>query len=144
HMFCTARTCKRRAGMATDLCCQTSRELVVMWSRVLVLLDGSPTMAQIVPTLQELLGGTGALVHLLTVRPPVREPLHLPDRVVYIDELIQQERALWLDYLARQASHLAYNGIVVHRTVRFGDPLAEVLTAVERHGMHMIALVAQT
>jgi nucleotide-binding universal stress UspA family protein len=113
-----------------------------MLSRVLVPLDGSPTTVQIIPTLRQMLGGTGALVHLLVVRPPVREPLRLPDRLIYLDELVQQEQAVWQDYLARQGSQLAYDGIVVHRTVRFGDPLTEILAVAERHSMHLIALLA--
>jgi nucleotide-binding universal stress UspA family protein len=114
-----------------------------MLSRVLVPLDDSPTTVQIIPTLRQMLGGTGALVHLLAVRPPVRKPVRLPDRLIYLDELVQQEQAVWQDYLARQGSQLAYDGIVVHRMVRFGDPLTEILAVSDRHGMHLIALVAE-
>ena len=41
------------------------KETPGMLARVLVLLDGSLTAAQIIPTLRQMLSGTGALVHLL-------------------------------------------------------------------------------
>src|SRR5690349_16743668 len=112
-----------------------------MLSRVLVPLDGSPTMAQILPGLRQWFGGTGAVVRLLIVCPLLREVLRLEDRVMYLDELVQQERAAWLDYLLRQGSQLAYDGVVVRREVRFGDPVAESLAAAERHAVQLIAVV---
>jgi nucleotide-binding universal stress UspA family protein len=114
-----------------------------MLSRVLVPLDGSPTMAQIIPRLRQWFGGTGAVVHLLVVRPPIREVLHLEDRVIYLDELVAQEQAAWHRYLVLQGSQLAYDGVVVHREVYFGKPVAETLAAAERHSVHLIALVGQ-
>ncbi len=112
-----------------------------MLSRVLVPLDGSPTMAQIIPRLRQWFGGTGALVHLLVVRPPVRELIRLEDRVIYLDELVRQEQAAWQDYLVRQGSQLACDGVVVQREVRFGAAVTECLVAAERHAVHLIALV---
>jgi nucleotide-binding universal stress UspA family protein len=119
------------------------KESVHMLSRVLVPLDGSPVMTQILPTLRQMLGGTGAAVHLLVVRQPVQQPLYLADRVIYLDELLQQEQAAWQDYLTRQAGQLAYDGIVVQRTVRFGDPLTEILAVAHGQSMHLIALIAR-
>jgi nucleotide-binding universal stress UspA family protein len=112
-------------------------------SRVLVPLDGSPTTAQIVPRLRQWFGGTGAVVHLLVVRPPIRDVLRLEDRVIYLDELVRQERAVWHAYLLRQGSQLAYDWIVVHREVRFGDPVTESLAAADHHAVHLIALAGQ-
>ena len=114
-----------------------------MLSRVLALLDGSPTMAEIIPMLRQMWGGTGAVVHLLLVRPPIQGPLRLDDRLLYLDELLQTEQATWRDYLMRQGSQLAYDGIVVRRTVRLGDFLMEVLAAAECQPVQLIALVAQ-
>src|SRR5438874_12925213 len=114
-----------------------------MFVRILVPLDGSPAMAEVLPTLRQLVGGTGAAVYLLLVRPPVRGPVQVGDRLIYLDELLVQERATWRDYLVRQATQLAYDGIVVRRGVHFGDPLAETLAVAERHKVHLIALVAQ-
>ena len=115
-----------------------------MLSRILVPLDGSPTMAAIVPTVRHLVGGTGAVVHLLAVRPPLHRPAQVGDKIVPIDELMVQERAVWHDYLGRQASQLAYDGVVVRREVRFGDQLAETLATAQRHAVQLIALGARS
>jgi nucleotide-binding universal stress UspA family protein len=114
-----------------------------MLTRVLAPLDGSPTSAEIFPPLRQWLGGTGAVVHLLLVRPPVRQTLRLEDRVIYLDELLAHERATWQDYLLRQGSQLAYDGMIVHREVRFGDPVVETLAVVQRQPVQLIALVDQ-
>ncbi|HEY7062838.1 MAG TPA: universal stress protein [Chloroflexota bacterium] len=137
-----------------------------MLRRVLVPLDGSLTMAAVFPALRRLLGGTGGLVHLLAVRPPISLPARQPTafthahdlrvaaspgaapadsppaRRVCLDELLVQERAHWLDYLRRHGSHLAYDGIVVQREVRFGEPVAETLAAAERAAIELIAVAA--
>jgi nucleotide-binding universal stress UspA family protein len=73
----------------------------------------------------------------------MRQPLYLADRVIYLDELLQQEQAAWQDYLTRQASQLAYDGIVVKRTVRFGDPLTEIVALAHRQSVQLIALIAR-
>jgi nucleotide-binding universal stress UspA family protein len=114
-----------------------------MLSRILVPLDGQPAATEILPSLRALVGGTGAAVHLLAVRPPLRELAQREERDLYLDELLREEQAIWQDYLKRQASQLAYDGVVVRREVRFGDPLAETLAAAERHAVHLIALAAQ-
>jgi hypothetical protein len=62
------------------------------------------------------------------------------DRIVPLDELLCEESTQAHDYLRRLGSHLAYDGIVVHREVRFGDPLTETLAAVERHGVQAVVL----
>ena len=121
--------------------CPPGREGTYMLNRVLVPLDGSPTMAQIIPRLRQWFGGTGAVVHLLVVRPSIRGVLRLEDRVIYLDDLVRQEQATWHAYLLRQGSQLAYDGVVVQREVRFGDPVTESLTAAERHAVQVIALV---
>ena len=137
-----------------------------MLRRVLVPLDGSPTMAAVFPALRQMLGGTGGLVHLLAVRPPLSLPARQPtafthahdlmvaaaprpaapirssERRVCLDELLVQERAHWLDYLRRHGSQLAFDGIVVQREVRFGDPVAETLAAAERAAIELIAVAA--
>jgi nucleotide-binding universal stress UspA family protein len=113
-----------------------------MLNRILVPLDSGTTRRGLIPALRRLVGGTGALVHLLAVRPEIREPEPCGDRMIYLDELRLQERAHWLDYLARQGSHLAYDGMIVQREVRFGDPLAETLAAVARQAMHLIVVTA--
>jgi nucleotide-binding universal stress UspA family protein len=113
-----------------------------MLSHILVPLDGSAAMAEIIPSLRQLVGGTGARVRLVLVRPPVRKPIQRGDRLVYLDELLREEEAEWHAYLIRQGSQLAYDGVVVRREVQFGDPLAETLAAARRHAVQLIALAA--
>jgi nucleotide-binding universal stress UspA family protein len=114
-----------------------------MLNRILGPLECRASLATLLPPLRLVVGGTGALVHLLMVRPLVRCAEYCGGRLLYLDELMLQERTFCLDYLARSGSQLAYDGVVVDREVRFGDPLAETLAAVERHAMHLIALTAR-
>jgi nucleotide-binding universal stress UspA family protein len=100
-------------------------------------------MAAIIPTVRHLVSGTGAVVHLLVVRPPLRELADRGGSLVHLDEILRQELAAWHDYLTRQGSQLAYDGIVVEREVRFGDALVETLAVAQRHATHLIALAAQ-
>jgi len=59
-----------------------------MLDQILIPLDGSATLAAAVPAVRQLVGGSGALVHLLAVRPPVRCPEPATDWVRYLDELL--------------------------------------------------------
>ncbi len=113
-----------------------------MLSRILAPLDGSAAMAEIVPSLRHLVGGTGVLVHLLAVRPPPSGPVQRGDRVLYLDDLQREEQRIWQDYLTRVGSQLAYDGVVVRHEVRFGEPLAATLAAAKRHAVHLIAVAA--
>jgi hypothetical protein len=76
-------------------------------NRILVPLDGSPAMATIIPTVRHLVSGTGAVVHLLSVRPPLRELAPRRRPLVHLDELLHQELAAWHDCLTQQGSQLA-------------------------------------
>lgn len=111
-----------------------------MLRHVLVPLDGRPAMAEVIPALRGFIGGTGAQVHLLVVRPPPRTCEQRGDRVVYLDELVLEERARWQDYLRRCGSSLAYDGVVVRREVRFGEPVQETLAAAHERRVPLIAL----
>ncbi len=135
-----------------------------MLDQILIPLDGSATLAAAVPAVRQLVGGSGALVHLLAVRPPLRCPEPATDWVLYLDELlvpgmalpparrpagpclddlVARERAIWLEYLWREGSTLAYNGVVVQREVRFGDLLAETLAAAREHAVRLIVVGAE-
>jgi nucleotide-binding universal stress UspA family protein len=114
-----------------------------MTNRILVPLDGSPAMAEIVPTLRRLVAGTGARVHLLLVRPPVAGPMQGTDRVLFLDELVSVERTTWETYLGHHGRQLATADIDVQCEVRFGDALAETLAAGQRQKVHFIALAGQ-
>ncbi|MBX5491241.1 MAG: universal stress protein [Chloroflexi bacterium] len=113
-----------------------------MLDRILIPLDGSPVAEEAISALRPFIAGTGALVHLLVVRPPIREVVRNERGIIYLDELLREETAAWRDYLVRKGSELAYNGVVVRHDVRFGDPVAETLNAAVRHGMQLIAVGA--
>ena len=114
-----------------------------MKNRILVPLDGSPAMTEVIPTLRRLVVGTGAIVHLLLVRPPVSGPLQGEDRMLYLDELVSLERTTGENYLDHHGRQLADADIAVQCEVRFGDPLAETLAAGQRQKVHFIALAGQ-
>ncbi len=111
-----------------------------MFRRILVPLDGTPAMATALPTLRRWISGTGAVVHLLVVRPMPRLPWHPDGPPLYLDDLLRIEHATWQQYLVHHGSALAYDGIVVHREVRFGAQAPEILAAADRHDAHLIAL----
>lgn len=113
-----------------------------MLERVLVPLDGTPAMATILPVVRELVGGTGAVAHLVVVRPAPTRPEQRGDRMVYLDELLAEARGEWTQYLMHHGSQLAYDGVIVRGEVRFGEPLAETLAAAARHAVHLIAVAA--
>jgi hypothetical protein len=114
-----------------------------MMSRVLVPLDGGPTMARSSPGSDS---GLGA-----------------PERSFTCWWCVLQSGRFcgwrtgsftWMSWSNRSAlpgsttcsargSPLAYDGVVVRREVRFGDPVAESLAAAERHTVQLIALVGQ-
>jgi nucleotide-binding universal stress UspA family protein len=114
-----------------------------MQNRILVPLDGTPAMAEIIPTLRRLVAGTGAIVHLLLVRPPVSGPLQGKDRILYLDELVSLERTTWENYLGHHGRQLAAADVAVQCEVRFGDALAETLAAGQRQSVQFIALAGQ-
>lgn len=113
-----------------------------MLDRLLLPLDGSAAAEEAIGALHPLVAGTGAVVYLLALRPPVRELARRARGVVYLDTLLRDETAVWRDYLVRKGSELAYSGVVVRHEVRFGDPLAETLAAARHHNARLIVVVA--
>jgi nucleotide-binding universal stress UspA family protein len=119
------------------------RKVAYMTNRILVPLDGSPDMAEIIPTLRRLVAGTGAIVHLLLVRPPVPGPVQGKDRVLFLDELVSVERTAWEGYLGHHGRQLEDANVAVQCEVRFGDALAETLAVGQRQKVQFIALAGQ-
>src|SRR4051794_5849318 len=111
-----------------------------MLNRILVPLDGSPAMAGALPALRHLVGGTGAVVHLLLVRPLPRLPRRRDRGPVLLDDVMRIEQAAGRAYLVHHGSALAYDGIVVQREVRFGTLQDEIMAAADRHAAHLVAL----
>ena len=100
-------------------------------------------MAEIIPALRRLVAGTGAIIHLLLVRPPVPGPIQGKDRLLYLDEVVSLERSAWEDYLAHHGRQLAAADVAVRCEVRFGDTLTETLAAGQRQRVQFIALAGQ-
>ena len=118
-----------------------------------------------IPAVRQLVGGTGAVVHLLAVRPLPRPsapdalwwanpesmiaatlmnaPAGTPARAEPYDQVLRHEHATLDRYLLRHGSQLAYDGIVVRRQVRFGDPLQETLAVARREAIHLILVAPQ-
>jgi nucleotide-binding universal stress UspA family protein len=114
-----------------------------MFRHILVPVDAATNITAAVSSVSQWLGGTGATVRLLRVEHPVREIERRADRIVPLDELMREAYAHWQDYLRRLGSHLAYNGIVVHREVRFGNVLDETLVAARRYAVEAIVVAGQ-
>src|SRR5262249_48212581 len=76
----------------------STKESVRMLSRILVPRDGSPAMEAILPTVRYLLGGPGAVVHLLALRPSVRELAREEDhlRTVDLDDVLLAGVVGWM------------------------------------------------
>src|SRR5262245_5448112 len=74
------------------------KETLRMLSRILVPLDGSPAMEAILPTVRHLAGGTGAVVHLLALRPSARELAREDNglRNVYVDDILVEGLVGWM------------------------------------------------
>jgi nucleotide-binding universal stress UspA family protein len=114
-----------------------------MYRRVLVALDGSEPSERIVTWVRRLLGGSGATVHLLTVRPPESALTDGVRTLAYVDQREDVARAEALDALRPIASRLAAEGFVVVPHVRFGAPAAAVLAAARDLDVGLIALATR-
>jgi hypothetical protein len=111
-----------------------------MFNHILVPLDQRSGAVGAMSSIRHWLGGTGATVCLLAVRRPVREIERRGDQIVHLDELMREEYAHCRDYLVRLGSHLAYDGIIVQREVRFGELVTETLSVARQHGVQAIVL----
>jgi hypothetical protein len=73
-----------------------------------------------VPAFRHWVGGTGAEVYLLAVRPQPTRIERRGDRIVHLDEQQAEEQATWRCYLTGLRGQLAYAGVVVRQAVQFG------------------------
>lgn len=113
-----------------------------MAKRILVALDQSGESESVLPLVADAARGGGATVRLLHVVPipgnVVDEEGHV---VAYADQETARLEAESLDYLRTQ--ELAFDGIPVESTIRFGDPVREILLEAEMFGADLIALTAR-
>lgn len=105
---------------------------------ILVLLDGSPGSESVLASVAALAGAHGAAVRLLHVAPRVTT-VQTGERVVaYADQESERVELETRAYLTRVAARLP--GVPVEGTVRFGEPVAEIVEEAETAGADLIAL----
>jgi len=114
-----------------------------MPKRILVPLDDTESSEQIVPVVAALAAGAGSSVRLLRVAP-------VPDLVIgshgrpvaYSDQQMDRLTAEGLRDLGRSEAH--FTGVPVESTVRFGDPVEEILLESEAFEADLIALATSS
>jgi universal stress protein A len=112
-----------------------------MPKRILVPLDGTESSEAIVPVVSALASGSGASLRLLHVAPVPESVVGSHGRfVAYVDQEMDRVTLEGLRDLERVEAQLA--GAPVERTVRFGDPVEEILTESEAFDADLIALAA--
>ena len=101
-----------------------------MAKRILVPLDHGTEYEAILPVVADLAHGSGATVRLLHVAPVPEHVVSDEGRVVvYANQETSRVQHLWLASL--QASEAMLTGVTVERTVRFGNPVEEILSEAE-------------
>jgi nucleotide-binding universal stress UspA family protein len=97
-----------------------------MAKRILVPLDQSVLAEGVLPLVDDLARGEGAVVRLLYVAPAPHTRMNEDGLVVaYADQEMQRLEAEGRDYLSKAEVRLG--GVTVECVVRFGDPLDEIL-----------------
>ena len=110
-----------------------------MAKRILVPLDGSVTAEALLDVVADTARGGGATVRLLRVAPLPDTCVGSDGRVVaYADQEMERVEAEALDYLRSVESRLA--GVDVDCTVRFGQPLEEILREADAFDADLIAM----
>jgi nucleotide-binding universal stress UspA family protein len=113
-----------------------------MAKRIVVPLDLTIETEAVLPLVADVARGAGSTVRLLHVAP---WPGTLGDDerriAAYADRERERLEAEALDYL--NTVELQFDGIPVESTVRFGDPVDEILREAETFGADLIALTAR-
>src|ERR687886_1590142 len=108
-------------------------EVSLMFSTVLVPLDGSPAAATALPAARALATALGAQVSLLRV---VRRPVALLDG--HADEI--RDAATYLDGLARE---LTASGLRVKTNVRSGEVVDAILAEIDEQGVDLVVMATR-
>ena len=114
-----------------------------MAKRILVPLDQSPVAEVVVPLVADIARGSGAAVRLLQVAPVPRNRVDEEGRVLaYADQEMERLETEGLDYL--RTVEMQFDGAGdVECTVRFGDPVPEILQEAEEFGADLIAVTTE-
>jgi nucleotide-binding universal stress UspA family protein len=106
--------------------------------KILVPLDGSSGSESVLWTAGQLARAQGASVSLLRVAP-VAQPVRIPERVVaFADQETDRIERGEMVGLRRAAGLL--EGVRVETSVRFGDPVTEIVDEAESAGADLIAM----
>jgi nucleotide-binding universal stress UspA family protein len=110
-----------------------------MAKRILVPLSQTEPALSFVTAVADLARGAGATVRLLHVAAPTTSLVDDDGRVLaYADQETQREEAEARDYLEMAA--MAFDGVPVELTVRFGDIAEQILAEADDFGADLIAL----
>ena len=101
-----------------------------MYKRALIPLDGSTVAETIIPFILETAGPLGLDVTLLRVVTPPRPAAAVEAGPVVLDN-VEEQCADAETYLVPVATELRANGIRVTTEVRRGDPVDEILAAIQ-------------
>ena len=113
-----------------------------MAKRILVPLDGTEETEAGLNLIAAAARGDGAVVRLLHVAPMPENVLGDDGYLVaYADQEASRLEAEAIDYLTRVA--MRFDGATVERTVRFGEPVPEILLEAEQFGADLIAMTAR-
>jgi nucleotide-binding universal stress UspA family protein len=114
-----------------------------MPKRIVVPLDLTIETEAVLPIVADAARGGGASVRLLHV---ASRPASVVDGeghvLAYADHESARVEAEGMDYL--RTIELMFDGVPVESTVRFGDPVEEILEEAETFGADLIALTART
>lgn len=112
-----------------------------MAKRILVPLSHRESAREIVPLIGALARGSGASVRLLQVFPVPEQIVGPYGRVVaYADQEMQRLSAAGLDDLRTAETY--FDDVPVEATVRFGDPVEEILLEADAFDADLIAFAA--
>jgi nucleotide-binding universal stress UspA family protein len=110
-----------------------------MPKRILVPLDDTESSEQIVPVVAALAAGAGSSVRLLRIAPVPELVIGPHGRTIaYSDQQMDRLTAEGLRDL--KGSEAQFAGVPVESTVRFGDPVEEILLESEAFEADLIAL----
>ena len=109
-----------------------------MAKRILVPLDMTDEAERVVPLIADTARGAGATVRLLHVAPVPEAIVHHGRVIAYVDQETGRLETEARDYLS--AVELAFAGVPVEITVRFGDPVTQILEEAEEFGADLIAV----
>jgi nucleotide-binding universal stress UspA family protein len=113
-----------------------------MAKRILVPLDETVQAESMVEAVAAQSRGTGAFVRLLHVAPTPEAVFDEDGRVIaYSDQAAARFEAAALDYL--RTMEIAFDGVQVECTVRFGDPVTQILEEAEAWNADLIAMATR-